>query len=177
MGFFGKIFGARTTCPRCGSRYARESFGGIKCPTHGCPNYERATSGQAGPELSRDVAGARPAGAKRDPAKGDQPVTFPDAVEVVYRNFREETRTFRGSRASIRKKKAHLTLCLEPTGRRVALRLDRIVNRDALQPLIPAQGNAPTANERRILMFHLRHGSTSARFEELRAKYPHWRPS
>jgi hypothetical protein len=33
----------------------------------------------------------------------------------------------------------------------------------------------PSANERRILHFHMKHGSSSPAFEKLREKYPNYR--
>lgn len=173
VGFFGKVFGARTTCPLCGSRYARETFGGIKCPTPDCANYERASaSRQAIPPAA---ATAPPPPGRPEFQHRGPPVRFQDPVDVRYVNFRGEARVFTAERSSLRMKGLHVSLRVAPTGRRIALRLDRIANRAEVQALLPPTGSVPTAREQRVLRYHQRRGSTSALYEKLRANHPNWR--
>ncbi len=61
-----------------------------------------------------------------------------------------------------------------PTGQRIALRLTSILNRSEVEASMPSD-IGPNRDERRILNFHLRRGSTSKLFEEIRAKFPDYR--
>ena len=58
-------------------------------------------------------------------------------IEVRYRNAKGEDKTFTGDRASLRRRKAHLTLRVAPEGIRIALRADRIANRAEVEGAIP----------------------------------------
>ena len=85
-------------------------------------------------ELERHVAQGRrdphpaepfdPAGARR--------------IEIRYRNWRDRDRTFIGDRTTLRRRRQHVTVRVEPTGGRIALRVDRIANRAEVEGAIPA---------------------------------------
>jgi hypothetical protein len=92
-------------------------------------------------------------------------------IEVRYRNFRGEQKMFIGDWRTLRRRGKHVSLQVEPTGTRIALAIDRIQNvadiEDALQ-------RCPTPQERRVMAYHAKRGTSSDRSEQLRRKYPDW---
>jgi hypothetical protein len=95
------------------------------------------------------------------------------SLEIRYKNFLGERKTFVGNYRSAYISGNHVVIRVVPTGKRISLNLDNIENRDEVQPQV-ASNPWPNANERRILHYHLKRGSTSERFEEIRSKYPHY---
>jgi hypothetical protein len=66
-----------------------------------------------------------------------------------------------------------------PTGARIALSKSRILNLNEVQAGVEKslrENPVPSAKERRILTYYSRYGKTSPAYEELRLKYPNWRP-
>jgi hypothetical protein len=100
---------------------------------------------------------------------GFDPGEYP--IEVHYLNFRAQRRTFVGDRRTLRRRGKHVSLQVQPTGTRIALALDRIQN---VAEVEEALGRCPTPQERRVLEYHARRGTTSDRCEQLRRKYPDW---
>ena len=97
------------------------------------------------------------------------------AIEIRYTNFVGEQKTFTGDYRSAYIRGRHIVIRLIPTGKRISLNLEKIENRSEVEPLVAANPR-PSANERRILHYHLKRGSTSALFEQIRSKYPHYEP-
>jgi hypothetical protein len=97
------------------------------------------------------------------------------AIEIRYTNFVGEQKTFTGDYRSAYIRGRHIVIRLVPTGKRISLNLEKIENRSEVEPLVAANPR-PSANERRILHYHLKRGSTSALFEQIRSKYPHYEP-
>jgi hypothetical protein len=97
------------------------------------------------------------------------------ALEIRYKNFRGENKTFTGDHRSAYIRGRHVVIRVVPTGKRISLNLENIENRDEVEPIVAATPR-PTANERRILHYHLKRGSTSQLFEQIRRKYPHYEP-
>jgi hypothetical protein len=95
----------------------------------------------------------------------------PHSVEVRYRNFRGEERTFSGDRRTVRRRGNHISLCLAPTGRRVALARDRIQNVSELDSLARQEPKL-TAKERQVVGYHQKRQSSSALYESIKRKYP-----
>jgi len=60
-----------------------------------------------------------------------------NAIEVRYRNWKGETKTFIGDRRTMRRRGRHLTLRVAPEGVRVALALDRIQNLPEVEAAAP----------------------------------------
>ena len=94
-------------------------------------------------------------------------------IAVRYRNHRDEHKTFGGDRRTLRRRGRHISLNVEPTGRRIALAANRIQNLDEVES---ALGRLPTPREAQVLAYHARRGTTSERYEALRQKYPDWSP-
>ena len=162
------LFARDVDCPRCGTPGARQGlFGGVSCPNRGCDNYsprqmhERLEMPLATPprDLSPVPAGDFDAGVHR--------------IAVRYRNHRDEHKTFGGDRRTLRRRGRHISLNVEPTGRRIALAANRIQNLDEVES---ALGRLPTPREAQVLVYHTRRGTTSERYEALRQKYPDWSP-
>ncbi len=166
-------FGATATCPLCGSRYAKESLSGIKCPTPGCPNYERrhSAAGRAA-ESPANPQAAAPSSQVRTAVSSD----FQNPISVSYVNHRGETRTFIAERDSIRLKGTHVSLRVAPKGVRIALKRGKITNFPELQPYVQpemeARSRGVTAKELHVVRFHRRRGTTSPLCQQIKAKYP-----
>ncbi len=114
MSFFKKLFKAQTTCPLCGSSYAHESFAGIRCTTSGCKNCD--------PTIKFS-----PSGSSKEP-----PADFTSPIEVLYTNFRGEQKCFKADRNSFRVKGPWISLRVAPTGGRITLKAEKILNCDVM---------------------------------------------
>ena len=92
-------------------------------------------------------------------------------VDIVYRNFRNEEQTYEGDLRTARWGRKHLSFCLSPTGKRASFARDRIRN---LREIENKNRNTPmpSVNERAVLTFHKRRGSSSPLFEAIRHKFP-----
>ena len=138
-------------CPQCGTDWAElASFTDVKCTNQSCSYYDEAY------------------------ASGG----FANPIKIEYVNFEGEKRTFTCDADSLRIKGEHLCAAVAPTRRRIALKIERIENR---QDLVEAIRNAneasvamPTPREKRVLTYHKRRGTTSPLYESLRTKYPNF---
>ena len=110
----------------------------------------------------------------KKPLSGDYTVGL-GAIEIRYKNFMGQDKTFTGDYRSAYIRGGHVVIRVVPTGKRISLNLERIENRSEVEPLVAANPR-PSANERRILHYHLKRGSTSALFEQIRSKYPRYEP-
>ena len=101
---------------------------------------------------------------------------FSTPLVVEYVNFRGERRTFTTDPASARLQGVHVSLRVAPSGRRIALKREKIVNRDAVEGTLQRAGRAghdvPTPHEAYVMAFHERRGTTSALYTRLRMQYP-----
>lgn len=164
MGLLDFLFGT-SKCPRCGSKGARKSQGQTRCPNPSCPNFDielRANQARAGRISS--------------PPRGNFSPAAP--VEIQYRNFRGEEKTFTAESETLRRTRNHIVAQVTPTGERISLSRDRIQNLNEVENAVPkihdSQQSGPTARERQVLSYHKKHKSTSPLYEEIRAKYPDW---
>jgi hypothetical protein len=110
------------------------------------------------------------------PTEGDFHPEHP--VSICYINFVGQNRDFSAERDSLIRKNNHIVAQVAPTGRRIALSRDRIHNLGEVESKFPQQvapgQKWPTGRERQILNYHKKHGTTSPKYEQLRAKYPNW---
>lgn len=174
MGLFD-LFSGKIDCPSCGAPGAKKSGGRVLCPNSSCPNFDsevaaaqRASSPPprraafASSGVSADAGGSLGAG----------------TLSVRYRNFQGVEKTFSADPESACRKRNHISVCIAPTGVRVALARDRIQNLSEVEAVCSqrvGEGQAlPTGVERQILGYHKKHGTNSPRYESLRAKYPDW---
>ena len=165
LDFLTSLFGGgeKVDCPNCGTAGARKKRDGtIQCKNQKCQNFDPSFA------LGRKIAPV--------PTRGNFRPDYP--VSIRYVNFVGQSRDFSAERDSLVRKKNHIIAQVAPTGRRITLSRDRIQNLSEVEGNMPRRvepGQSwPTARERQILNFHKKHRSTSARYEQLRAKYPNW---
>jgi hypothetical protein len=163
----GDLFKKTVVCPECRARGAvKTAFGRVRCPNRSCQHYDADVVYEAGERAQgAPTPGAVPQGTF-DPGA--------DRILLRYRNFRGDDTEYVGDRRTIRFKKAHVTLRVAPTGKRIALWKKFIKNLEDLRPY--ERREEATAVERQILGYHRKHGTTSPRYEELRRTYPEWSP-
>jgi hypothetical protein len=155
--------GQSVDCPNCGTPEARKARdGSVRCKNQTCPNFDPSFA------LGRRIAPV--------PTSGDFSPQRP--VSIRYVNFVGQSRDFSAERDSLVRKKNHIVAEVAPTGRKIALSRDRIQNLSEVEGYMPKRvepgQNWPTGRERQILNYHKGHGTTSPRYEQLRAKYPNW---
>ncbi|MFH1707782.1 MAG: hypothetical protein ABIF71_07680 [Planctomycetota bacterium] len=97
-----------------------------------------------------------------------------DPLVIKYVNYKEVPRTLVAEKFSLRAKKGFISVCVEPTGKRITLKLERIQNMAEIQPVLGLLDKLPTRQEQKVLNYHMRRGTTSALFDKLKQKYPQW---
>jgi hypothetical protein len=101
-------------------------------------------------------------------------------LAIRYCNFQGFEKTFTAEKESLRRKRNHIIARVAPTGEKIALSRDRILNLaevdEALPQAVEPPRPGPTKRERQVLAFHRYHKSTSPLYEKIRAKYPDWVP-
>lgn len=171
MGFLDFLIGlfrgaGKIQCPSCGAQGAwRTNDGLVHCKNPTCPYFDPA----------RRSGTLRRAGSTV-PTHGDFRPQHP--VSIRYRNYQGQERTFTAEKDSLVRKNNHLVGRVVPTGHKITLSRDRIQNLAEVEAQLPQRvspGQAwPTPRERQILGYHKKHGTTSPRYEQVRAKYPNW---
>lgn len=196
MGWFDLIFSRTTMCPNCGDPRARKSLlGGVRCPNRTCDYFdlglmhEQAESfgpDPASSDFARQAVIGNAGRSQRAAFGAGQFDPGPNLLEVRYQNFRGEHCVFQGDNRTVRRRGNHVSLQVAPTGTRITLDRDRVQNLaeiDAYAPESPTQRESPTLRklptqrEAQVLRYHLRRGTTSQLFEQLRRKFPDWTPS
>ena len=171
MGLFDYLIGlfrdkTRIQCPSCGTAGARQSSDGlVHCKNPSCPYFDAAVG-----------AGKLRQARTTVPTRGDFRPEHP--ISIRYRNFAGQDGDFSAELGSIVRKNNHLVARVAPTGARITLARDRIQNLAEVEAAMPQRVSAgqawPTARERQILGYHKKRGTTSPRYEQVRAKYPNW---
>jgi hypothetical protein len=163
-------FASAAACPACSARGAKKFLWMIKCTNANCSKYDADHAaayrqsriiGRAATEVFPHLKGSF------DPGW--------DSINVSYENFRGDQLTYLADRRGIIRKGKHVSLRVAPTGRRIALKLSSIQNRSEVESNL-SDVSRPSILERRILNYHLRRGSTSRVFEEIRQKFPDYQP-
>jgi len=159
MGLFDFLFG-KSNCPICSSKGAKTKDGRTRCPNPECRNFD----GTVGRSLLHG------------PRRSDY---VPDnLLEIRYRNFRGEEKTFRADESTLLRRRNHISARVAPTGERISLSRDRIQNLSEVEEALPkvdeSKPAGPNARERQVMSYHKKHKSTSPLHEEVRAKYPDW---
>jgi hypothetical protein len=153
-------------CPQCGTWGAKKFFWKVKCVNPACPKYDSEyaesfrqsrVTGKSATEVFPHLRG------NADP--NDY------LLRIRYRNFRGNEIIYSADARTAYQANEYVVVRLAPTGKRVAFKLDRIQNRSDLESIL-SENPQPSGNERRILHYHLKHGSSSPAFEKLRQKYP-----
>lgn len=162
-----RISGAVLQCPSCGTADARKTDDEIvHCKNPICPYFDEGLLYAGG--LRRRLTTV--------PTRGNFRPEHP--VSIRYLNYVGQSRDFSAELGSILRKNNHLVARVAPTGKKIALSRDRIQNLAEVEAAMAAQvapGQAwPTPRERQILGYHKKHGTSSPRYEQVRAKYPKW---
>ncbi len=165
LDFLVSLFGGgeKIDCPNCGTAGARKARDGtIRCKNQKCSNFDASFA------LGRRIPPV--------PTSGDFQPQHP--VSIRYVNFVGQNRNFSAERDSLVRQRNHIVAEVAPTGRKIALSRDRIQNLSEVEGYMPKRvepgQNWPTGRERQILNYHKTHGTTSPRYEQVRAKYPSW---
>ena len=150
-------------CPNCGTAGARKTRdGSLRCRNPICPNFDASLV------RGRQIAPV--------PTEGDFRPLHP--VSIHYVNFVGQNRDFSAERDSLVRKRHHIVAHVAPTGRKITLSRDRIQNLGEIEAYLPHKLEPgqqwPTGRERQILNYHKKHGTSSPRYEQVRAKYPKW---
>jgi len=162
----GLFTGGKMQCPSCGAPFARKMGDGmIHCKNPTCPYFDPALR----------VGTLRQAGSIV-PTRGNFRPEHP--ISIRYTNHAGQQREFSAELGAIVRKNNHLVAPVAPTGQKISLSRDRIQNLAEVEAQLPARVETgqpwPSARERQILGYHKKHGTTSARYEQVRAKYPNW---
>ncbi|MGA2098520.1 MAG: hypothetical protein ABSH39_19665 [Candidatus Acidiferrum sp.] len=156
-------------CPECGTWGAKKSWFKVKCVNRNCPKYdaERAASLQKSRIVGKSAIEIFPH--LKGTALADD-----YNLQIRYRNFRGDELVYSADPETGYQQGQHAVFRLAPTGKPVTFNLQRIQNRGEVEAVL-AKSQQPSGSERKLLRRHLRAGTTSKRFEELRAKYPKYR--
>ena len=159
--------GEKMECPSCRTPGAlKTSDGMLHCRNRNCENFDAGYV--IGGRLVRRFTTA--------PTEGNFRPEHP--VSIRYINFAGQSRDFSAERDSLVRKRNHVVAKVAPRGQKITLSRDRIQNLSEIEPYLqqrvePGQ-NWPSGREHQILTYHKKHGTTSPRYEQLRAKYPNW---
>ena len=91
------------------------------------------------------------------------------SIQIGYTNYLGQQKVFVADPKSLRVKGAHISVCVQPTGIRIALKSKRIADRGAIGAIV---ASLPSSDEARVLRYHQRRGTTSPLYEQLRRVYP-----
>ncbi|MGH9743940.1 MAG: hypothetical protein ACRD51_16465 [Candidatus Acidiferrum sp.] len=162
----GGQFDDAVKCPECGTWGAKKFLWKVKCVNPACAKYdsEYAEAFQQSRLLERPASEAFPhLSGNADP--NDY------SLQIHYRNFRGNEIIYLADPKSAYPKGDYVVVRLVPTGERASFKLDKIRNRSEVESVL-GKNPQPMGNERRILRYHLRRGTSSPAFEKLRLKYP-----
>jgi hypothetical protein len=167
--FLRRLFsrGERIDCPNCGTADAiKTSDELVHCRNASCQNFDSGLA--SGGRLVRRYTEV--------PTKGDFRPAHP--VSIRYTNFIGQSRDFSAERDSLVRKRNHIVAQVAPKGIKIALSRDRIQNLSEVEAYLPHKLEPgqqwPSGRERQILNYHKKRGTTSPRYEQVRAKYPGW---
>jgi hypothetical protein len=172
MGFLDS-WGSLVACPACSTRRANKFLWKIKCRNPSCRYYdsEYTASADLNRIRNRNAVDIFPhLKGTFTPGSG--------AIRIRYENFRGDQLNYLADTENAYGAGEFVVMRVAPTGRRIAFRLSSLQNCGEVEARLAAQDakDVPNVQERRILNFHLRRGSTSPLFVEVREKYPQYRP-
>ncbi|MGB7283112.1 MAG: hypothetical protein WBE13_12685 [Candidatus Acidiferrum sp.] len=94
-------------------------------------------------------------------------------LRIRYQNFRGNEIIYSADARTAYQRGEYVVVRLAPTGKRVSFKLAKIQNRNDVESVL-GENPQPASDERRILHYHLKHGSSSPAFEKLSQKYPNY---
>ena len=171
MGFLDS-WGSLVACPVCGTRRASKLLWKIKCRTPTCRNFDAEYAAKADLAIIRNKNAA-----EIFPHLKGTFTPGASSIQIRYENFRGDQLNYLADMENAYRTGEFVVMRVAPTGRRVAFRMSSIQNRGEVEARWVSQDrkNIPNVQERRILNFHLRRGTTSQLFREVREKYPEYR--
>jgi hypothetical protein len=161
---------AAVQCSACGTWGAIKSLWKVKCVNPSCSKYdaEHAAAYQQNRIVGKTVAEVFPH------LKGKaSPEDY--SLRIRYKNFRGDEIIYSADPSSGYTKDEHLVIRVAPTGQHITFRISAIQNRSDVESQLP-KGPQPNPQERKILNYHLRRGTSSRLFKEVREKYPDYQP-
>ena len=156
-------------CPVCGTWGAKKSLFKVKCVNPACRKYDAAYASEYQHNRIVGRLASEALGIAGNVNSGKY------SLRIRYKNFRGDEMIYLADPATGYKKSAYLVIRVAPSGQRITFRLSSIQNRSDMESQIP-QGPFPSPRERRVLSFHLRKGTTSPLFKQIRAKFPDYQP-
>jgi hypothetical protein len=157
-------------CPECGTWGAKKSLFKIKCVNPSCRKYDseyasayqqNRITGKSATEVFPHLKGTA------------SPEDY--SLRIRYRNFRGDEIIYSANPGSGYTKAEHLVIRVAPSGQRATFRFSAIQNRRDVESQL-SKGPQPNPEERKILNHHLRRGTTSRLFKEVREKFPDYQP-
>jgi hypothetical protein len=169
-------FARQIVCPGCGERRARKPLlGRIRCPNRACAHFDPSLVStleeREQTEATRTLRSPPTEEQTRKPRAAQSFRPEGQIIQVRYKNYRGEQKTFNGDARSLRRRHNHISLCVAPAGIRIALARKRILNLSELDALL---SKTPTPREQAIFAYHKKRGTTSPLLERLRTKFPEW---
>jgi hypothetical protein len=156
-------------CPVCGTWGAKKSLFKVKCVNPSCRKYD--------PDYASVYQHNRIVGKFASEALllGGKAGAEAYSLRIRYTNFRGDEMIYSADPSTGYAKNAHLVIRVAPSGKRIAFRLSSIQNRADVESQLP-KGPLPNLRERKILNYHLRNGTTSRLFRQIREKYLDYQP-
>ena len=162
------LFDDGVKCPQCGTWGAKKSLWKVKCVNPACAKYDS----EYGEAFRQSRIAGKTANEAFPNLKGKaDPNDY--SLRIRYQNFRGNEIIYSADPRTVYQQSEYLVARLAPTGKRASFKLARIQNRSEVESIL-SDNPQPTGDERRILHYHLRHGTSSAAFEKLRQKYPNY---
>lgn len=156
-------------CPYCGARRASKTLWKVKCANPNCVKFDSEYAAQ----VNQNRIVGRNATDVFSGLHGNFSPRSP--VTVRFENYLGDQLLYLADAHGAYRAGECLVMRVAPTGKHVAFRLSAIVNRSEVEGSL-TEGDLPSANERRILNFHLRRGTSSPLFVQIRQKFPDYEP-
>jgi hypothetical protein len=171
MGFLDS-WGSLVACPVCATRRASKFLWKIKCRNPNCRNFDPEYAAKADLAIIRNKNAA-----EVFPHLKGAFTPGAGSIRIRYENFRGDQLNYIADTEDAYRAGEFVVMRVAPTGRRIAFRMSSIQNRGEVEARLVSRDakDFPNVWERRILNFHLRRGSTSKLFVEVREKYPQYR--
>ena len=140
-------FDLKMACPLCGNAEARMTLEAIKCPNPPCANFGGAapppTPAPAAPppEISQPLPESPAPRPEKKPARVPPEEKFDpvaNRLEIKYRNHKGQEKSFIGDSATIRASGKHISVRVLPSGERIALAKERILNWADMKAAVPS---------------------------------------
>lgn len=124
------IFSKWTICPVCRQKGAKQTLGSIRCPNPRCAKYDSRLIPPSGAIVSQRRE-LKPLSGNFDPG--------PNSITIRYRNYLGEDRTYKADKTTLETKGEHITVCVVPTGKRIAFNKRFIANLKEIEDCINSQ--------------------------------------